>query len=113
MSTPLHTIEAILPRLTASEKAQVLELIARDLAGTLGGGVPGVDRTSGVCGGAARVVRTRIPIWTLERARRLGISEADLLNSFPTLTGEDLANAWAYVRLNGPEIERAIAENEA
>ena len=49
----------------------------------------------------------------LEQARRLGVSEADLLNSYPTLRAEDLANAWAYVRSHREEINRQIAENEA
>jgi uncharacterized protein (DUF433 family) len=55
---------------------------------------------------------TRIPVWVLEQARRLGISEADLLRSYPTLRAEDLTNAWAYVRSHRSEIDLAIRENE-
>ena len=29
--------------------------------------------------------RTRIPVWLLERYRRLGVTERDLLDSYPTL----------------------------
>jgi uncharacterized protein (DUF433 family) len=58
-------------------------------------------------------VRTRIPVWVLEQARRLGMSEADLRRSYPSLRAEDLANAWAYVRSHREEIEREIVENEA
>jgi len=108
MPTPLHDIQELLPQLSKDEKVQLLQWIARDL----GDDTPGIDRTPGICGGEARIVRTRIPVWTLEQARRLGLSEADLLASFPTLTAEDLTNAWRYVRLNTDEIERAIAENE-
>jgi uncharacterized protein (DUF433 family) len=108
MPTPLHDIQDLLPRLSRGEKAQLLQWIARDL----GDDAPAVDRAPGICGGEARIVRTRIPVWTLVQARRLGLSEADLLASFPTLTAEDLTNAWRYVRLNTQEIERAIAENE-
>jgi uncharacterized protein (DUF433 family) len=43
----------------------------------------------------------------------LGISEADLLRSYPTLRAEDLANAWAYVRAHHDEIEQQIQENES
>jgi uncharacterized protein (DUF433 family) len=43
-------------------------------------------------------VRTRIPVWVLVRSRQLGVSEADLLRSYPALHAEDLANAWAYYR---------------
>jgi uncharacterized protein (DUF433 family) len=57
-------------------------------------------------------VRTRIPVGILEQARRLGVSEADLLRSYPTLHAEDLANAWAYVRAHREEIDRQIGENE-
>ena len=58
-------------------------------------------------------MRTRIPVWVLEQARRQGVSEADLLRSYPTLRAEDLANAWAYVRSHRDEIDRQIEENEA
>lgn len=108
MSTGLDAIQEMLPRLSPSEKAQLMRWIARDL----GGNVPGIDKTPGVCGGEARVVRTRIPVWTLEQARRLGVTETALLTSYPTLRAEDLGNAWSYARLNAAEIDRAIAENE-
>jgi len=57
-------------------------------------------------------VRTRIPVWMLEQARRLGTSEADLLRSYPTLRADDLANAWAYVRSHRDEIDEQIRTNE-
>ena len=66
----------------------------------------------GVFGGEPCIVRTRIPVWLLEQARRLGVSEADLLRSYPMLRAEDLANAWAYVRAYRTEIEQQIQENE-
>ena len=65
-----------------------------------------------ICGGAARLNHTRIPVWTLERLRRLGVSEAEVLKNFPSLTAADLVQAWAYVDRNRDEIERAILENE-
>jgi len=74
---------------------------------------PGIERAPTVCGGAATVVRTRIPVWILEQARRLGMSEPELLRAYPSLRAEDLANAWAYVREHGDEIEREIADNES
>jgi uncharacterized protein (DUF433 family) len=57
-------------------------------------------------------VRTRIPVWLLEQARRLGVAEAELLRSYPTLRAEDLANAWSYVRSHRQEIEAQIRQNE-
>lgn len=102
-------IRKLLSEMTPGEKAQVLQWVARDL----GNALPGIDRISGVSGGEPCIVRTRIPVWVLEQARRLGTSEADLLRCYPTLRAEDLANAWAYVRMHPDEIDEQIRENEA
>ncbi len=101
-------IERVIGQMTRPEKAQVLQWIARDL----GGAFPGIDSTSDVCGGESRIVRTRIPVWLLVQARRLGASEADLLRNYPSLRAEDLANAWAYARSHPEEIQQHIRENE-
>lgn len=74
---------------------------------------PAIVATPAVCGGAARLIRTRIPVWTLERMRQLGLSEGDILRSYPTLRAADLVQAWSYVAHHRQEIEQAIAENEA
>jgi uncharacterized protein (DUF433 family) len=73
----------------------------------------GIESDPSVCGGSATIVQTRIPVWVLEQARRLRMSEAALLRAYPALRAEDLANAWAYVRSHREEIEREIVENEA
>ena len=80
---------------------------------TLGNAYPGIDVIDGVCGGQACIARTRVPVWTLEQARRLGASEVDLLRSYPALRAEDLANAWAYVRAHRDEVDEQIRLNEA
>ena len=98
----------MLAAMTRSEKAQVLQWVARDL----GDAFPGIESIPDVCGGEPCVVRTRIPGWVLVQARRLGTSEADLLRCYPTLRTEDLANVWAYSRSHRDEIERQIRENE-
>jgi len=72
----------------------------------------GIESHPDVCGGEPCIVRTRIPVWALEQARRLGINESDLLKSYPTLRAEDLSNAWTYVRLHHQEIEEQIRANE-
>lgn len=105
----LQETEKYLSRLTRAEKAQVLQWVARDL----GEAYPGVESTPGVCGGEPCLVRTRIPVWVLVRARELGTSEADLLRAYPTLRAEDLTNAWAYACAHKDEIEQQIRENEA
>ena len=105
----LDRAESLISAMTAAEKAQVLQWLARDLAG----GSSGVEHEAGVAGGEACLVRTRIPVWVLVQARTLGASEADLLRMYPALRAEDLVNAWAYHRVHRDEIERHIAENEA
>jgi uncharacterized protein (DUF433 family) len=107
--SPLEEARSLLARLSRGEKAQLLQWVVRDL----GEAFPGIESTPGVSGGEPCIVRTRIPVWVLEQARRLGTSEADLLRSFPALRAEDLANAWAYARAHREEIERQIQENEA
>lgn len=107
--TKLEAVEQLLAEMTAGEKAQVLQEVARDLANAF----PGIEETPDVCGGEPCIVRTRIPVWTLEQARRLGLSEADLLRAYPTLRAADLANAWTYVRAHRTEIDQQIQANEA
>ena len=72
----------------------------------------GIASNFNICGGSACIAGTRIPVWLLEQARRLGMSETDLLLAYPTLRNEDLANAWAYVNSHREEIEKEIRENE-
>lgn len=103
-----NEVERLLASMTPGEKAQLLQVVARDL----GDSFPGIDNTTGVCGGEPCITRTRIPIWVLERARQLSVSEAELLRCYPTLHAEDLANAWAYVRSHRQEIHQQIRENE-
>jgi uncharacterized protein (DUF433 family) len=104
----IEETEKPLANLTRAEKAHLLQMIVRDL----GDAFPGIGSNDGVAGGAPCIVRTRIPVWLLEQARRLGTSEAELLQAYPTLRAEDLANAWAYVRNHRSEIEQQIVENE-
>jgi uncharacterized protein (DUF433 family) len=105
----LDEAERLLSEMTNSEKAQLLQWVVRDL----GEAFPGIETDPQVSGGEPCIVRTRIPIWVLEQARRLGTSEADILRSYPSLKAEDLTNAWAYVRAHRQEIEKQIEENEA
>jgi uncharacterized protein (DUF433 family) len=105
----LQEAEKLLSNMTRAEKALLLQWVVRDL----GDAFPGIETTPGVCGGEPCILRTRIPVWVLEQARRLGTSEADLLRAYPSLRAEDLANAWAYVRAHRAEIESQIQANEA
>jgi uncharacterized protein (DUF433 family) len=106
--TKLQEVERLLGTLTRAEKSQLLRWIVQEL----GDFTPGIESRREVCGGEPCIVRTRIPVWVLEQARRLGTTEAELLAAYPMLRAEDLANAWSYVRGHGPEIEQQIHENE-
>ena len=72
----------------------------------------GIEAQPEVCGGAACVARTRIPVWVLEQARRLGTSEQELLGAYPGLRAEDVGNAWAEARTQEGEMEAEIGGNE-
>jgi len=105
----LSDFAALLPSLSPGERAQVLKWVVQDMSGSF----PGIDSRPEVCGGEPCIVRTRIPVWLLVNARRLGASEQVLLASYPSLRAEDLVNAWAYARSHVSEIEEQIWENEA
>lgn len=100
--------ENTISNLSRGEKVELLQWLVKDL----GNDFAGIESTPNICGGVACIVRTRIPVWILENARRLGTSEADLLRDYPTLTAQDLANAWAYVRSHSAEIDEQIRVNE-
>ena len=104
----LQEAEKLVSTMTRAEKAQLLQWVVRDL----GDAFPGIESTPGVSGGEPCIVRTRIPVWLLVQARRLGTKEAEILRSYPALRAEDLANAWAYYRTHRNEVEQQIRENE-
>ena len=105
----LKDLEAELTTLSKSEKARLLRRLASDFTDDW----PGIEKNEGVAGGAACIVRTRIPVWTLESYRRKGWSEAQILSNYDSLRASDLVNAWAYADANKTEIDRAIETNEA
>lgn len=107
--TAIQQAEELLTKMSASEKVQLLHLIAQELANS----TPGIVQSPDVCGGEPRIAGTRIPVWALVQYRKLGVSEADLLHAYPTLNAEDLTNAWAYYKRHPAEIEKQITENEA
>ena|SRR5208283_1424355 len=107
--TPRSEIKELLASLSRAEKAQLLQWIVHDL----GDAFPGIESDPRVSGGEPRIVRTRIPVWVLVQARNLGMSEADILRSYPILRAEDLANAWAFYRSHREEIDTQIRDNEA
>ncbi len=106
----LTDFEKLLPSLSPGEKAQLLKWVVRDLSDAF----PGVDSRPEVCGGEPCIVRTRIPIWLLEQARRLGTSEQELLTAYPSLRAEDLVRRFCVQPvLTSPKSEAQIRDNEA
>ena len=105
----LDEVELQLASLSRAEKVQALQMLARDI----GNAWPGVEKIADVVGGTACIVRTRVPVWVLENYRRLGWSEARILENYPTLRAADLVNAWAYADAHHEEIEQAIRANQA
>ena len=106
--TALQQAEALLPQMSPGEKAQLFQKVA----GTFSSTFPGIEKTPGVCGGVACIIRTRIPVRTLVAFKKMGLSDQTLLANYPTLRQQDLSNAWAYYLAHPEEIELEILENE-
>jgi uncharacterized protein (DUF433 family) len=101
-----HVREAVL-HLPKGDQARILAVVAMEMTDAH----PGIDFQTNVCGGSARIIRTRIPVWLLESLRRQGKTDAELLAAYPSLNAEDLANAWNYARSHRDEMDREIAAN--
>jgi uncharacterized protein (DUF433 family) len=94
--------------LPPTEKAAIIQSLTQ----TISVGAKGITKTIGVCGGEACIAGTRIAVWLLIEARRLGITEAQLLQDYPHISAADLVNAWVYADAHPEEIEAAINKNE-
>ena len=71
-----------------------------------------IHKTPGICGGAARIRDTRIPVWTIVAYQQQGATEAELLYNYPGLTLQDIQAVTNYYESNREEIELWLAENE-
>ena len=105
--TALEKASAYLPSMTKREIAQLVQRATSQLSVEF----PGIEKTPGVCGGSACIIRTRIPVWSIIEYMQMGVGAEKLLKSFPTLRAQDLANAWAYYDANKSEIDLEIKEN--
>ncbi len=72
----------------------------------------GIEKTPGVLGGDACVAGTRIAVWMIEGYRRLGWTDAQILENYPSLELADLEHAWSYAAAHSDEIDRTMRENE-
>lgn len=73
---------------------------------------PGIVKTPGVCGGDARFIRTRIPVWGIEALWRLGDTDEKILSSYPSLERSDLSQARIYAARHRKEMDFLIRDNE-
>ena len=94
--------------LSSIERSNLIQFLTHSLEAPW----QGICKTPGVMGGEACVRDTRIPVWLLVSYTRLGLSEAKLLDNYPTLTAKDLVNAWSYASAYTDEIDRAIAQQD-
>lgn len=77
-----------------------------------GGEITPVRSTPGVMGGDACIRETRIPVWLLVRYKRQGMSDGELLQSYPGLNASDLAAAWDYFAAHAQEVEAQMRRHE-
>jgi uncharacterized protein (DUF433 family) len=110
MST-LKELEPQLLALSPSDQAAVIQLLSDRLSNS--SHPIGISKTTDVMGGEACIRNTRIPVWLLVSYRNLGLSEAELLENYPTIDTADLSNAWAYAEAFPEEIDLAIRQQEA
>ena len=101
-----YELEFQLLSLSSTDKVKAIQVLAQ----SLGDRWQGIEQTANVCGGDARIVRTRIPVWVLVQARNLGISESELLQDYPTLSANDLLNAWAYAASHNVQLHQQSSE---
>jgi len=67
-----------------------------------------VEKSPEVCGGDARIRKTRITVWGLIERRNLGLSDAEILRDLPDLKQGDLDAAWSYYEQHREEINQAL-----
>ena len=116
----LQQLQTQLLALSPEEKAQAIQILVASISGHW----VGIEKTPAVMGGDACIRQTRIPVWLLISQTRIpvwllislrsqGATEADLLEDYPSLTANDLANAWLYGEVYASEIDASIQRQEA
>jgi uncharacterized protein (DUF433 family) len=71
-----------------------------------------IRKTPGLCGGEACIRDSRHTVASLVEWRRMGLSDARILEHHPDLTEADLQAAWSYYHQHVEEIDRAIRQDE-
>ncbi len=73
---------------------------------------PHVLKQKGTCGGRSVIGGTRLPVWSIIKWYKLGLSVEDVIREFPQLTPSQVHDAFSYYYDNPEEIEKDIMENE-
>lgn len=71
-----------------------------------------VQKTPDVCGGDACIRNTRHTVYGLVEWKKMGLTDARILEQHPDLTQADLGAAWAYYQQNPEEIDETIRLDE-
>ena len=71
-----------------------------------------ISKKTDRCGGDACLRDTRITVWGLVAQRRLGLSDAEIVEAVRGMSSADLEAAWDYAAANKGEIDEAIRANE-
>jgi len=73
---------------------------------------PYITRQMGVCGGRSIIEGTRIPVWSIIKWYKTGMSIEEIIREFPHITPSQIYDAFSYYYDNQKEVEKDIAENE-
>ena len=73
---------------------------------------PYVSAKKGICGGRGVIEGTRIPVWSIIKWYKLGMSFEEIVREFPQLTPAQIHDAFSYYYDNQEEIETDIMDNE-
>ncbi|MBI3354452.1 MAG: DUF433 domain-containing protein [Nitrospirae bacterium] len=73
---------------------------------------PYITHKKGVCGGRSIIEGTRVPVWSIIKWYKTGMSIEEILRGFSHLTPAQVYDAFSYYYDNQAEIEEDIAENE-
>ncbi len=73
---------------------------------------PYISAKKGICGGRSVIEGTRIPVWSIIRWYKLGMTFEEIVREFPQLNPAQIHDAFSYYYDNQQEIERDIKDNE-
>lgn len=83
----------------------MLQLVVSNLTNIF----PGIEKTPGSVWWRRLYCRRSLVI---DQFPKPGSTDGQLLDAYPSLSREDLKNAWSYYSANQAEIDELIAENE-